>query len=128
MDSPHLSSTRFCLAIKFQHGFAGQEPLELGKLLRYAIGIASPIDALPHELQGLLAAHGAALEERLIISRRPPGTDIRHGVWCGGSAALSAAGTLTEHNASRTVSRVRVGFIVASPFDRLAFPIWIEQS
>ena len=79
MDSPHLSSTRFCLAIKFQHGFAGQEPLELGKLLRYAIGIASPIDALPHALQGLLAAHGPALEERLIISRRPPGTDIRHG-------------------------------------------------
>ena len=44
-------------------------------------------------------------------------------VWCGGSAALSAAGTLTEHNASRTVSRVRVGFIVASPFDSISFRV-----
>ena len=51
---------------------AGKEPLELGKLPRYALGIASPVDALPHERQGLIAADGAALEETLVISRRPP--------------------------------------------------------
>jgi len=32
----------------------------------------SAVEALPHERQGLLAAHGAALEETLIVSRRPP--------------------------------------------------------
>ena len=59
---------------------AGKEPLKLGKLPRYAPGIASPVDAMPHERQGLLAAHGAALEETLVVSRRPPRAEVRQGV------------------------------------------------
>ena len=50
----------------------GQKPFELRVFLGDSDTIVSQIDAMPDECQGLLAVHGPALEEILVISRRPP--------------------------------------------------------